>query len=243
MSGAHVSVPRTRGRASALTHDVFRFLVVPKPEESGVPQSAFRRPFGESDLGNEPWFHPMNAAPRQVIALERADRCRQLGKLLAQPAQRGAVEAGPDLAGIDEPAAAVIAQQQCPETDSVPVRLGISADDEFLLADALEFQPIARSPGDVCAVSILCDHPLPSTSARLPIVSFALGLTMVGEPQRPIEPEAVSKELLAVSERNLPRVVVIEIEHVEQIETYRNPAEQVGRRIRDLHAFLQLGKA
>src|SRR5712672_2756373 len=243
MSGAHVSVLRTRGRASALTHDVFRFLVVPKPEESGVPQFAIRRPFGEGDLGNEPWVHPMNATARQVIVLERADRCPQFGKLLAESAQRGAVEAGPDLAGIDKLSPAVIAQQQCPKTDSAPLRLGISADDEFLLAGALEFQPVARSLGDVCTVSILCDHPLPSMSARFSIVGFSLGLTMVGEPQRPFEPEGISKELLAVSERNLPRVVALEIDHIEQIEPYRDLADQVGRRMRDLHALLQLGKA
>src|SRR6202035_4340074 len=113
---------------------------------------------------------PMNAASRQAIALERADRCRQLGELLAQSAQRRAIEAGSDLAGIDEPSAAGIAQQQCPETDSAPARLRIPADDEFLLFDALEFQPIARSPGDVCAVSVLCDHALPSVPTRLSIV-------------------------------------------------------------------------
>jgi hypothetical protein len=52
----------------------------------------------------------MNTTARQAIALEGVARRLQFGKLLAQPAQRVAIEAGPDLAGIDELSATVTAQ-------------------------------------------------------------------------------------------------------------------------------------
>ena len=49
---------------SALTHDVFWFLVLPQAEESRVSQLAIARPFREGDLSDELRPHPMDATPR-----------------------------------------------------------------------------------------------------------------------------------------------------------------------------------
>src|ERR1700730_11094396 len=153
------------------------------------------------------------------------------------------IKAGPDLAGIDGFSAAVIAQQQCSETYPAPMRLSVAGDDEFLLFTAFEFQPVARSPGDVNAVAVLCDHPLPSFATRLAIVVLSLRLPMFGELQRTFEFKCIPKELFSVSKRGPSRVVAIEVEQIEEIEPYRDPAKQIGGRMRDLHAFLKFRKA
>src|ERR1700704_6306569 len=62
----------SNNHGSALAHDVFWFLVLTQAEESGVSQFASLRPLGKCDLGNEPWLHPMDAAARQPISVERA---------------------------------------------------------------------------------------------------------------------------------------------------------------------------
>jgi uncharacterized protein (DUF2267 family) len=52
---------------SALTHDLFRSLILPKAEESRVAQLVVARPFGEGDLSDQSWFHPVDATARQAI--------------------------------------------------------------------------------------------------------------------------------------------------------------------------------
>jgi hypothetical protein len=86
-----------------------RSLVFPQAEESRVSQFVFPRPFGEGDLGDELWFHPMDTTARQPIVLEQATRRLQFGKLPAQPTQRVIIERSSDLAGIYELSATVIA--------------------------------------------------------------------------------------------------------------------------------------
>src|ERR1700730_4149479 len=153
------------------------------------------------------------------------------------------IKAGPDLAGIDEFSAAVIAQQQCSETNPAPMRLGVAGDGEFLLLTAVEFQPNARPPGDGNAVAVLCDHPLRSLATRLAIVVLSLRLPMFGELQRTFEFKCIPKELFSVSKRGPSRVVAIEVEQIEEIEPYRDPAKQIGGAIRDFRAVLEFLKA
>ena len=104
----------------------------------------------------------------------------------------------------------------------------MTADDELLLMAALEFEPIARPPGYIRAVPVLCDYALPSIATRLSIIGFALCLAMFREPQRTLKVEGVAKHLLAVPERNSPGVVAAQIEQIEKIQPYRDPAEQIG---------------
>jgi hypothetical protein len=53
------------------------------------------------------------------------------------------VEAGPDLAGVDQLVAAVVAEQQSAEAVPGPLRVGVAADHQLLLVDAFELQPVA----------------------------------------------------------------------------------------------------
>ena len=63
------------------------------------------------------------------------------------------------------------------------------------------------------------------------------------EPQAALEVEGIAKYLLSVPERNLPDVVAVQVEQVEKIEPYRHPANQISRRLLQLHARLQLCEA
>jgi hypothetical protein len=56
------------------------------------------------------------------------------------------------------------------------------------------------------------------------------------EPQRILEVERVAKYLLPEPEWNLTSIAAIQVEQMEEIEPHRNPAEQLGRRMLDLHS-------
>jgi hypothetical protein len=150
------------------------------------------------------------------------------------------VEARPDLAGIHEPAPTVVTQQQRSEPAATPSWVGVTADDELLFLLALAFEPIAGSPGHVHAIAIFCDDALPSLLARPPVVVLAFSLAVLRELQGALGVEGIAKYLLSVPEWNLPNVLTVEIEQVENTEPYRHFANQLGRRV--LHAGLQLCK-
>src|SRR5439155_21069613 len=107
--------------------------------------------------------------------------------------------------------------QQRSNTAPPPSRTPVTADNELLLLHTLEFQPVARPSGDVHAVAIFCDDTLPAFLARLSIVGFALRLPVLREPQRIPELERLPQHFLPVSERDLPGVMLAQIEQVEQI--------------------------
>src|SRR5882762_7101995 len=68
---------------SALTHDIFRPLVIPQAEESRVSQLASLRPLGESDLSDELRLQPVHAASRQPVLGKGRNRRLQPCELLA----------------------------------------------------------------------------------------------------------------------------------------------------------------
>jgi hypothetical protein len=78
-------------------------------EESRGSQLASRRPLGESNLSDELRLHPVHAASRQPILGKGRKRRLQPCELLAQTPQQLLVEPGPDLAGIHQLPASVVA--------------------------------------------------------------------------------------------------------------------------------------
>jgi hypothetical protein len=60
------------------------------------------------------------------------------------------------------------------------------------------------------------------------------------EPQGALEVEGIAKHLLSIPQWYLPDVVAVQVEQVENIEPYRHLANQISRRMRHLHAPLQL---
>src|SRR5262245_8577664 len=135
------------------------------------------------------------------------------------------VEPRSNLTRIYEPSVAVETQEQGSEAYPAPSWIRVSADHELLFLPALDLEPIARPPGDVRAGPVFCDDPLPSVPAGLSKVSFSLSLAMFGEPQRTLEVEGSSKNFLPIPESDLPRVIAIQIQQIEEIEMHWNLAE------------------
>src|SRR3954470_9016162 len=111
----------TRARLAAAAHerspladDVARGLVLPQPEEARVAQATVGGPLGEADLRHELRLDPGGAAHAGdlVVARERARGPLAASHLGTELAQHRAVEAGADLAGVDQLAVAVVAEQQ-----------------------------------------------------------------------------------------------------------------------------------
>src|SRR5262249_26876732 len=100
---------------------------------------------------------------------------------LAQVEQRFARVAGADLARVDQPLAvvAVVADQERAQAHPRALRVGESADDELLAADALDLHPPRPAARDVGAVQLLADDALAprapaggTSPARLPGVTW-----------------------------------------------------------------------
>src|SRR5207237_7247773 len=75
----------------------------------------------------------------------------------------------------------VIAHQERPDPHTVAFWLREPADNEFLLSGALELKPLAGPRRDIQAVGLFCHDAFPPFSARLLVIAFAFGLTMLGE--------------------------------------------------------------
>ena len=75
--------------------------------------------------------------------------------------------AGPDLPGVAESAFLVVTDEKGAEIGPAAGGIGVAADDELLLPDAFQLQPILRASSDVRHVGALCDETLPAGSASL----------------------------------------------------------------------------
>src|SRR5205823_705558 len=82
-----------------------------------------------------------------------------------------------------EVAVLVVAEQQGSEMGARALRVGVAADDELLIQDALELEPRLRAAaGLVGSVRSLGDEPFPSLPARLLVGLLALPDDVVGGP-------------------------------------------------------------
>ncbi len=93
-------------------------------------------------------------------------------------------EAGAGAAGVDEPSAIVIAEQQGADALHAGVAgagEGVSADDEFLFVKALAFDPIGAAPGGVLRGGALGDDALGAQLAGVVEDGGTVGLEVLGE--------------------------------------------------------------
>ena len=67
--------------------------------------------------------------------------------------------AGADLAGVTEGALLVVTDEQGTKVRPAPARIGVTADDELLLPDALQVQPVLGAASDVRCVGALAMSP------------------------------------------------------------------------------------
>ena len=123
------------GRSSTgrlLPDDVPGCLVVSETEEPGVAELPLVGPLGEAELADERRPHPVGPLGRAAGPGERRPGDDQLVEAAPQGRQGLLVVAGPDLAGVDELAVAVVTDEQCAETGPAAGRIGEAADDELL---------------------------------------------------------------------------------------------------------------
>src|SRR5260370_27122559 len=105
-------------------------LVVPQALEPRVAQLPVGRPLAEAHLGDEARLDPVHPRSRQVTAIERGLVPLQAGQRRVQAVQGSLVEAGADLAGVDELSVlVVVAEQTRPEPRPRPLPVGQAADD------------------------------------------------------------------------------------------------------------------
>src|SRR5262245_23728152 len=115
-----VGTTTTSGRApsACLPYDVAGVLVGAQAKVARVAQLAVARPLGEPDLHHQLRSHPAGAVLAHQTPGERGRLLLDGRQQTVQAAQGGFVEAGADLAGVDEVASVVVAEQQRAQLDS-----------------------------------------------------------------------------------------------------------------------------
>src|SRR5262249_57809967 len=93
---------RLRRRPRNLAHAIFRTLIVPQTEKSGMPDTPIARPLSKANLGHEPGLDPVVAASGRRAAHEGRGRARQRPELLADAREGLFVEARAHLRDVDE---------------------------------------------------------------------------------------------------------------------------------------------
>src|SRR5437763_972676 len=96
---------------------------------------------------------------------------------------------GAHLARVDQALAivAVVANQQRPQADAGPLRVGEAADDKLLPSDALDLHPRRAAALDVRAVQVLADDAFtPRAASLLPQRAAFFGL--IGCPAHAVRP-------------------------------------------------------
>ena len=135
---------------------VARRLVLAQALEARMPQPSVTRPLGKGDLRDELRLEPHRAlALLARHLLEGRARALERLELPREPVEVGRVEAGADLAGIDQLAVLERAEQQRGERLALHVGAAIAADHEFLAAQAFDLEPVLAAPGDVGPVGPL----------------------------------------------------------------------------------------
>src|SRR3546814_3104286 len=81
---------------------VLRLLVLPQPKETRVAHRSARGEFGEGDFGDEFGFQPMDLARGDLVDLERRGLAFELRESLREVGEAAGVEAGADVALVDE---------------------------------------------------------------------------------------------------------------------------------------------
>ena len=200
---------------------------------------AFGRPLGKSDLSHKFRSDPVGANAWGIANRKRTGPGFKLCELIPQSLQSFVVEARADLACIHQLPSLVIAHQERPKPHTVAFWLREPADNEFLLSGALELKPLAGPRRDIQAVGLFCHDAFPPFSARLLVIAFAFGLTMLGETYRVGKINRFSQQLFPVVQRQSAGVVTIQVQQIENIDPNRDFTTEFFGWMPDLHALLK----
>ena len=185
-----------------------------------MAQHAVGRDFGKGDLGDELRFDPVRAAHRRARRLDGRRLALEPVEPLAQIEHRVGIEAGADLAGIDEPVGTVHAEQQRAEAALLVARR--PADDhEFLPLGALDLQPGPGAPAAIGRVGPLRDDAFIALAAHRLEQLLAAADDMLGELQLRVgavdqRPQA----LLALDIGQPAEILAVQFEQVEGEEDH-----------------------
>src|SRR5665213_3758800 len=139
-----------------LPHDVISGFLFAKPLIRGVAQGIAAGPFGKFDLRDQLRFDPDRITPRQIgYGLESRLLLRNRLQLFKQACGFGPVEPGPDLAGKDQVLFIVDTDQHGAKPFGMLGLVGETTDNEFLLVDALLFEPSLRASRAVNRIGAL----------------------------------------------------------------------------------------
>ena len=198
-------------------------------------------PLGEAHLGDQPGLDPVVAAAAGRAGIERRPGARERLQAVPHAAQGGLVEAGADLAGIDEAVTVVDPHVQRAEPPARALRLRPAADDELLAEVALDLQPLARASADVAAVGALGDDALqPLLGGRL-VERLAATFHVLAGADHAARRQQQREAGLALRQGDVAQVVPVEREGVEEDRAHRHRragALDVGRP-GEVHAVLQ----
>src|SRR5262245_12372014 len=130
-----------------LAMDAFGILVLAQPFKARLAKLVVLRPFAVGDLGDEIWFDKMHALGTTGVVFERVPLDLELTEPISQIDQHLRIEAGSNFARIVKILAVlvVITDEQSAESESRTLRIGKSADDEFLSAGAFDLEPRAAA--------------------------------------------------------------------------------------------------
>ncbi len=132
------------GSPAALTDDLAGGLVVTQTEVPRMAQPTVARPLGETDLGDERRGDPGHVAfTDRPGVVERGAVGAQFAHLRGEFTERRLVESGADLAGVPQPVAVEVSDQQRAKFEPRAPRRRVAADHKLLPVLALELEPVA----------------------------------------------------------------------------------------------------
>src|ERR1700737_2870529 len=215
--------PGARPGRGSFTADLARVDVVTQPEEDGLSHHAVACPFGELSLGAQYRFDPGRflVATRWCPAEGRLLDDQRLHQLVYL-GERLLVEPAADVAGVDQLAVFVDADQECAEIFPAGPGLREAADDHLLLEMGFDLEPSAASDAWLIgAVAELGDDPFQAFLLRRLEEGHPLAEDVVRVLEDARIAHDVAQKALAVLERHFEQPLAVEVDDVENHVLHR----------------------
>src|SRR3954451_6239409 len=198
-------------------HHLAGAFVLAQPEEARLEHPAGGGPLREADLRDElraDPVHPRGARLDRLVERRRWNLQRLEPR--AQRHERRRVDPRAHLARVAQRARLVVADQQRAEAEAGALRFGEAADDDLLLQDALELEPVARAPAAVGRVRALGDQALPSRRAGALVGVAARAWDRGADPERGPGHHGRRERGVALVQRPRPQVLAVQPQQVER---------------------------